>query len=189
MFGEWAEDSRILVSSEQFGTLENGKTVPGTYKNYLLSSINKTEDISNPYYLILESHGSGYGTILRSGVTGIFYWSNVINELLILKSASQTANYTAGDEDENVGSTYKVRIISDLASYFRENSYNKVRNNKTGLKEGKNIQFQNMIMYAVLVGQSLILFIAYIKRLFYVIMLAMIAPIVVVVDFFQKFGK
>ena len=46
-----------------------------------------------------------------------------------------------------------------------------------------------MIMYAILVAQSLILFIAYVKRLFYVILLAMMAPVVVVFDFFQKFGR
>lgn len=113
-----------------------------------------------------------------------FYWSDVIDDMIVLKSASNTSS-----GEEIAGSGQHIRIISDLASYFRENSHEKVRELATGTKDGKKIYIQNMIMYAVLVAQSLILFISYIKRLFYVIMLAMIAPIVVVVDFFQKFGK
>ena len=71
------------------------------------------------------------------------------------------------------------------------NSYSKkVRDdNISGVTNGDNIQIQNMIMYSILVGQSVILFISYIKRLFYVILLAMMAPVVVVFDFFKKFGK
>lgn len=187
MYGEWATDSRIVVGKAGGGTLESAKTKPGTHKNYLISSLNTKQDLTNPYYVLLMEYNAG--KILTLGTPGRFRWSEVIDELLLLKSASATANYSENEDEEYTGSTYKVRIISDLALYFRENSHDKVRQHKTGLKDGKNIQIQNMIMYAVLVGQSVILFIAYIKRLFYVIMLAMLAPVVVVVDFFQKFGK
>ena len=115
-----------------------------------------------------------------------FYWTSVLDDLITLKGASNTSS------GSYVGGTaVKTRLISDLAAYFRYNSYNKElrTTNVTGVKNGKSIQIQNMIMYAILVAQSLILFIAYIKRLFYVILLAMMAPIVVVFDFFQKFGK
>ena len=44
-------------------------------------------------------------------------------------------------------------------------------------------------MYAILVAQSLILFISYIKRLFYVIVLGLMSPAVVAYDFFKRFGK
>lgn len=115
--------------------------------------------------------------------TTTFYWEPVINDLITIKAASATSG-------GNSSSGNAKRILADLATYFRYNSYTKERRttNVTALKDG-NAQIQNMIMYAILVAQSLILFIAYIKRLFYVIILAMMAPVVVVFDFFQKFGK
>lgn len=121
-----------------------------------------------------------------SGFSQLYYWTDVLDDLIKLKGASDTSS-----GERVVGTGKKMRLISDLATYFRYNSYNKVMrtDDVTGIKDGDNAQIQNMIMYAVLVAQSLILFIAYIKRLFYIILLAMIAPIVVVFDFFQKFGK
>lgn len=121
--------------------------------------------------------------------TSTFYWTDLLDEMIILKGASDTSSGTA-----IAGSGASVtasRLITDLATYFRYNAYNKERRttNTTGVTDGDEIRIQNMLMYAILVVQSLILFIAYIKRLFYVILLAMMAPVVVVFDFFQKFGK
>lgn len=115
-----------------------------------------------------------------------FYWSDLLDDLIQLKSSSDTST-----GKHLTGSGRSQRLISDLASYFKQNAAEKAfrSTNKTGLKNTGNINIQNMIMYAILVVQSLILFIAYIKRLFYVVMLAMMAPIVVVFDFFQRFGK
>lgn len=115
-----------------------------------------------------------------------FYWTDVLSDLIRLKASSDTST---GVYEENSGES--KRLISDLASYFKQNAAEKTfrSTNITGLKNTGNINIENMIMYAILVVQSLILFIAYIKRLFYVIMLAMMAPMVVVYDFFQRFGK
>lgn len=115
-----------------------------------------------------------------------YHWTDVLQDLYKLKAASNT---NSGTYEE--GSGKSSRLIADLASYFKQNAAEKTfrDTNKTGLKNSGNINIENMIMYAILVVQSLILFIAYIKRLFYVIMLAMMAPIVVVYDFFQRFGK
>lgn len=115
-----------------------------------------------------------------------YHWTDVLQDLYKLKAASNTNSGTYKE-----GSGKSSRLIADLASYFKQNAAEKTfrDTNKTGLKNSGNINIENMIMYAILVVQSLILFIAYIKRLFYVIMLAMMAPIVVVYDFFQRFGK
>lgn len=115
-----------------------------------------------------------------------YYWTDVLQDLYKLKAASNTNSGTYKE-----GSGKSSRLIADLASYFKQNAAEKTfrSTNITGLKNTGNINIENMIMYAILVVQSLILFIAYIKRLFYVIMLAMMAPIVVVYDFFQRFGK
>ncbi len=108
-----------------------------------------------------------------------FSWSVILSDLAIIKRTNDP-----GEGDPN-------RLISNLAEYFRYNAYNKELSDKlvAGVVTGDNARIQNMLMYTILVMQSLVLFIAYIKRLFYVIILAMMGPIVVVYDFFQKFGK
>lgn len=114
-----------------------------------------------------------------------FYWTQFLDDLIILKSASPTAS---GDNINGV----KVTLMTDLAQYFKYNAYSQELSggfDRTQAVNSDNAKIQNMIMYAILVAQSLILFISYIKRLFYVILLAMMAPVVVVFDFFQKFGK
>ena len=153
--------------------------------------VEKQNSMSNNEYLYMSS---GTGEIAKEAsvwrdlntVYCEYHWTDVIDDLIKLKSASKTST---GTYKEGAGKS--SRLIADLASYFKYNAAEKNfrDTNKTGLKETGNINIQNMIMYAILVAQSLILFISYVKRLFYVVMLAMIAPIVVVVDFFQKFGK
>ena len=106
-----------------------------------------------------------------------FYWTALYDDLIILKTSK-------------IGGNLQQSFLPNLATYFKDNVYEqKFIPGLVYAIEGEGIKIQNMIMYAILVGQSLILFIAYVKRLFYVIMLAMLAPIVVVVDFFQRFGK
>lgn len=76
-------------------------------------------------------------------------------------------------------------VIYNLATYFKETAFEV---SETGWKANKAV-IQNAIMYVLLVCYSLVFFISYAKRLFYVIMLILMAPIVVVFDFFMKFGK
>lgn len=90
-------------------------------------------------------------------------------------------------KEESSGLERRVSFIDNLAKYFKRFSHETlIANNK--LVKGNPI-IANQIMYAILVVQSIMLLIAYIKRLFYVLLLSMLAPLVVVVDFFQKFGK
>lgn len=79
----------------------------------------------------------------------------------------------------------KNNIIYNLASYFKETAFEV---SETGWKRNKSV-VQNAIMYVLLVSYSVVFFISYTKRLFYVIMLILMAPIVVVFDFFLKFGR
>lgn len=81
--------------------------------------------------------------------------------------------------------TSETNIIYNLAMYFKETAFT---TSETGWVANKTV-IQNAIMYVLLVCYSLVFFISYTKRLFYVIMLILMAPIVVVFDFFMKFGK
>ena len=73
-------------------------------------------------------------------------------------------------------------LIANLAQYFKATAWSMGENSWKSDK----IVIQNAIMYAILVVQSFIFLIAYVKRLFYVVILAMMAPLVVVYDFFNK---
>lgn len=161
-------------------------------KIYYLSSGTDGFEVRNWFWDILVP---GYGRY-DDGWTNTktnFYWTDVLKDLITLKGASDTAGQSLNNQNGGNATqvlSEKYRLISNLATYFRENAFDwKETHGGTGLKKGDNPKIQNMLMYAVLVAQSLILFIAYIKRLFYVVILALMSPIVVVFDFFQKFGK
>lgn len=79
----------------------------------------------------------------------------------------------------------QTNVISNLAAYFKETAWS---TGGTGWKANKSV-IQNAIMYVLLVSYSLVFFISYAKRLFYVIMLILMAPIVVVFDFFMRSTK
>ena len=78
--------------------------------------------------------------------------------------------------------TSQYSLITNLAQYFKEAAWTYGSNSWKTSK----VVIQNAIMYAILVVQSLIFLVSYTKRVFYIIMLALMAPIVVVYDFFNK---
>ena len=78
------------------------------------------------------------------------------------------------DVISNGGSNAKT--VSGLGEYFR---------NSVGGDWGTSM-FTSAVVYAIFVVQSLMFFYAYIKRLFYVVILAVISPFTVVYDFLKK---
>ncbi len=175
-------NSIAYVNSPYKGEATDNKLVVKTTQ----TSESKTTVRSDLYLLSSGSSLLGYnGNSVTEGEN--FYWTEVFDDLIELKSASDTnsGKYVSG-------SGKRPRLLSDLATYFRNNAYEvKIdKYNQTGIAHDTNkAKVQNMLMYTILVMQSLVLFIAYIKRLFYVVILGMMGPIVVVFDFFQKFGK
>lgn len=94
----------------------------------------------------------------------VFY----LNEQMV-EVASQIVN-------SEIASNPSSKTVSDLGDYFKEKAI-----------DGWNTDtFIASIVYAVFVVQSLMFFYAYIKRLFYVLILAIIAPFVIVYDFLKK---
>ncbi len=84
-----------------------------------------------------------------------------------------------------LGEKSEANLLSNLALYFKETSWTIADG---GWKANK-ASIQSAIMYALLIAYSLVFFISYTKRLFYVVLLILMAPVVVVFDFFMKFGK
>lgn len=84
-------------------------------------------------------------------------------------------------------------IIANLGQFFKQSAY--VYTTEVSSEDGKEtitgwraskLSVTGALLYAIFVFQSCLYFITYVKRLFYVIMLAMFGPIVVIYDFFMK---
>lgn len=85
-------------------------------------------------------------------------------------------------QDIKGGGKASSNVISEMAEYFKNISW-------TQEKSGNKFDTPNLIgvsLYAIFVVQSVLFFIAYLKRFFYVVVLSMFAPIIVIYDFFTK---
>ena len=69
-----------------------------------------------------------------------------------------------------------AKTVSDLGQYFKAEA----------TKDWSTDTFIAWVVYSVFVVQSLMFFYAYVKRLFFVVILAVISPFVVIYDFLKK---
>lgn len=91
-------------------------------------------------------------------------------------------------------STDASDIIANLGSFFKQSAY--VYQTEKTDEEGKTekvtgwraskVSVTGALLYAIFIFQSCVYLIMYVKRLFYVMMLSMFGPIVVIYDFFMK---
>lgn len=144
----------------------------------------------SPFSVVYSGTNYAGGIIKTAADNWNFY--SVISDLIALKQqAVNEAALASPGGGAAPGASTSGAIITELATYFKETSFDmELRGTDiTGTKDSDNVNLSNAIMYAILVAQSLILFIAYIKRLFYVVILGLISPAVVAYDFFKRFGK
>lgn len=117
--------------------------------------------------------------------------------------ANKIANYrlkcdgyiwNAGNGSTAEGKTQD--LIANLGYFFKKTAY-VYNTEKTTDENGKEVQevtgwrasklsVTGALLYAIFIFQSCMYLIMYVKRLFYVIMLSMFGPIVVIYDFFMK---
>lgn len=117
--------------------------------------------------------------------------------------ANKIANYrlkcdgyiwNAGNGSTAQGETQD--LIANLGYFFKKTAY-VYNTEKTTDENGKEVQevtgwrasklsVTGALLYAIFIFQSCMYLIMYVKRLFYVIMLSMFGPIVVIYDFFMK---
>lgn len=91
-------------------------------------------------------------------------------------------NYKNSNSTSEADSNIKESTASLIASYFKSQAWGV---NKESLQTtDANVTF--CFLYTIFVIQSLLYFFAYIKRFFYIIVLALMAPVVVVYDFVSK---
>lgn len=96
-------------------------------------------------------------------------------------SAEQNALITVLQDIKNSGRATS-NVISEMADYFKNVSW-------TQEQSGDRFDTPNLIgvsLYAIFVVQSVLFFVAYLKRFFYVVVLSMFAPLIVIYDFFTK---
>ena len=102
--------------------------------------------------------------------------------------------WNAGNGSTAQGKTQD--LIANLGYFFKKTAY-VYNTEKTTDENGKEVQevtgwrasklsVTGALLYAIFIFQSCMYLIMYVKRLFYVIMLSMFGPIVVIYDFFMK---
>lgn len=94
------------------------------------------------------------------------------------------------------GSAKTTDIIANLGKFFKQSAYTyttEETTDSTGNKKetivgwrATKLSVTGALLYAIFIFQSCMYFIMYVKRLFYVMMLSMFGPIVVIYDFFMK---
>lgn len=110
-------------------------------------------------------------------ISFIFY----LNEEMV-KLASSIVTNSLGSVTIDGSSTDTSQAIMEMGEYFG----NKVMEDVDGLFTIGEADLVAAILYCVLIIQSVMFFIAYFKRLFMVTILSLLAPFVVVYDFFVK---
>lgn len=86
-------------------------------------------------------------------------------------------------EDSDIENN-RFQLIGQLGDYFKTTAW--YTDIESGGWSPSSVSIVSATLYTVFVFQSLMFFIAYIKRFFYVVVLSVIAPFVIIYDFFTK---
>lgn len=95
---------------------------------------------------------------------------------------SMMSDFVKSIENEEIETGKSNSFISELGLFFKQSAWAYGENSWTN----NELTLQGAILYAIFVFQSIFIFIAYLRRFFYIIILAVLAPIIVVFDFFLK---
>lgn len=173
-----------------------------------------TAAASNVTKFSLNAATLGFFSLGESIVSGI--GKNNLKSDLNSANLDQLIEWVGGESKANKIANYRLKcdkyiwnagngttaqgktqdLIANLGYFFKKTAY--VYNTETTTDEnGKEVQqvtgwrasklsVTGALLYAIFVFQSCMYLIMYVKRLFYVIMLSMFGPIVVIYDFFTK---
>ena len=108
-----------------------------------------------------------------------------VDQAIIGAASNKTAVNTSAND-----------IIANLGAFFKQSAYVYTTESKTTDDSGDEVKITGWrasklsvtgaLLYGIFIFQSCMYLIMYVKRLFYVIMLSMFGPIVVIYDFFMK---
>lgn len=120
--------------------------------------------------------------VLIFGMHYVISFTFYINEQLVEVASRIVLDQTTQQESKiqnffvNIGIKDEAPPVELLGTYFRT----------VAVEEWNTQGFTSAILYAIFIVQSLMFFYAYIKRFFYVVILAIISPFVVIYDFLTK---
>lgn len=82
----------------------------------------------------------------------------------------------------------KKDVITNMSAFFKNSVYTFKRDKNGDIASATASEFSAIpaILYSIFVIQSIMYFISYMKRFFYIIVLALFAPLVIIYDFFTK---
>ena len=121
--------------------------------------------------------------------------SGICNSAVKFRMNVDKAIYNAAMGKSSLSSSAQD-IIANLGSFFKQSAY--VYKTETTTDDdgddkeavtgwrASEVSVTGALLYGIFIFQSCIYLIMYVKRLFYVIMLSMFGPIVVIYDFFMK---
>lgn len=142
-------------------------------KNYVSTTI----ELNNGISIIVELSNKIVGDQISSYMQILNYYKEVIDDI---------TNNEAGDDDEVIASNRvpdSSSLISSLGNFFKQAAWSDVDILNITFK-ANNIQ--GAILYAIFVCQSVFFFATYLRRFFYIIILAMLAPIIIMFDLLSK---
>ena len=182
-----AADTQLVMRNTYNLEVEGQKTGELVYYDLLKQYSNTITSITERVSRLVKDDFSG--TYLKGNTNNLNPTESDVNYDQMVDWYSKGMVYAIDDymdrQSGGDGVPDKSNVISTLAKAFKEMAWT---NTSTSWKPSKPV-IQGALMYAILVAQSLIFFIAYAKRLFYVIILILVAPVIVVYDFFTKFSS
>ena len=165
-----------ITVKEALKVVENGEETTGNYLAYLITKAAYTNN-STPQWYTMEAYSScmdpnGDPTNQEEKTTYSSREKKIASILLNL------ANHVNSEgEFKGLGET----PITQLANYFKTTCFD--YNDESNEFYDGEINPIHVLLYVIFVVQSLLYFFSYVKRLFYIIVLAMMAPIIVTYNF------
>ena len=174
------EPSVFYKSISSIGGTSNLYAVIGGNGSIKVNQNQHTEDVSE----VKTTFKSFIGLLKRYKQPYFNKLANMYNSYSRSKDDPEYVNPNISDEP--------IAIISSLGRYFKEAVWgyeSETDEDKNVVVKGwapSNFTISGAIIYAIFVLQSIMFLFAYIKRFFYVTILAMFAPVVVIYDFLVK---
>ena len=119
-------------------------------------------------------------------------WKNQVNKISEVYQILDSVNKsTPNDGTVGENSTYATQLIADMGIYFKNSAWTYDSDSNGNAKNWipNKITLTGATLYSIFIIQSLIYFVQYIKRFFYVIILSLMGPIVVIYDFITKTAR
>lgn len=197
VFFGWDNKSAVDTVMEHVNIVKNDSKI-AEYKSILESYSKNPEDYEKflPESLIKEAlKEESDGKLGDSG--NIEQWKKtdpsgykkackkMARQYLELLRVLVTANSIYHGNEESITAD---TLIARMGEYFKESAW-VYETDEDGVETGwsaTQVSLQGALLYAIFVVQSMLYFIAYLKRFFFVTILALLAPAIVIYDFLGK---